>query len=112
VSTLESQLQEALGELVSAVKDGLRRANAGDPNAIHSSMIQATMRQAEALLASRASQGGEQIVDVGAFRCPEWFAEAMLVMIELAARDKGLKAGKDADKNTDAWLSKYAPGRK
>jgi hypothetical protein len=51
---------------------------------------------------------GDGLVDVGAFRCPEWFAEALMVLIELEARDQGLRGGKDANKNADAWLAKYA----
>jgi len=53
-----------------------------------------------------------EIVDCGAIRCPEWFAEALLVLIELEAEKQGLKAGKDAHKNAEAWLDKYAPNRK
>lgn len=41
---------EACEELVSAVRDGLRRHNAGDWAAIRSNMIAATLGQAEAVL--------------------------------------------------------------
>jgi hypothetical protein len=52
---------------------------------------------------------GYEIVDCGAIQCPAWFAEALIVLIELEARDQGLKAGADANKNADAWLQRYAP---
>ena len=52
---------------------------------------------------------GNEIVNLGAIQVPAWFAEALMILIELEARDQGLKAGKDADKNADAWLAKYAP---
>ena len=46
----EGALEDLLGatdEIVSAVQDGLRRHAAGDPNAIASNLISATLRQAE-----------------------------------------------------------------
>ena len=50
---LETQLAEALDELVSAIEDGERRYEAGDVRAIASNMIGATKRQARTLLNSR-----------------------------------------------------------
>ena len=50
----------------------------------------------------------DELVDCGAIRCPVWFAEGLMVLIELEARDQGLKAGKDADKNADEWLKKWS----
>lgn len=44
------ELFKALDELVSAVLDGLRRHAAGDPSAIASNLIDATLRQAEAAI--------------------------------------------------------------
>lgn len=41
---------DALEELVSAVKDGLRRSAAHDVNAIRSNLISVTLRQAEDVL--------------------------------------------------------------
>jgi hypothetical protein len=41
-----AHLLSALDELASAVQDGQRRHNAGDPHAIASSMISATLKQA------------------------------------------------------------------
>ena len=52
---------------------------------------------------------GREIVDCGAIRCPLWFAEALMVLIELEAHDRKLKAGRDARKNAEEWLRKYAP---
>jgi hypothetical protein len=43
-------LRTGLSELVSAIQDGMRRHAAGDPNAIKSNMISATLRQAEEAL--------------------------------------------------------------
>jgi len=45
-----TELLTALDELVSAVQDGLRRHAAGDPNAIASNLISATLRQADQAL--------------------------------------------------------------
>ncbi len=45
------ELLVALDEIVFAVHDGLRRHADGDPNAIISNMIAATLRQAEAAIA-------------------------------------------------------------
>lgn len=50
INMATAKLTDALDELVSAVKDGLRRHAAGDPNAIASSMISVTLKQAEELL--------------------------------------------------------------
>jgi hypothetical protein len=44
------ELLEALDELLSAIQDGRRRSAAGDPSAIASSVISATMKQAEAAI--------------------------------------------------------------
>lgn len=44
------RLRGALDELASAVQDGLRRHAAGDPNAIASNLISATLRQAVTVL--------------------------------------------------------------
>lgn len=43
-------LRTALSELVSAVEDRFRRHAAGDPNAIKSNLISATIRQAKGAL--------------------------------------------------------------
>lgn len=40
-------LRTALSEIVSAIEDGFRRHAAGDPNAIKSNMISATIKQAK-----------------------------------------------------------------
>lgn len=50
INLATGKLTDALEELVSAVKDGLKRHAAGDQNAIASDMIRATLAQAEELL--------------------------------------------------------------
>jgi hypothetical protein len=47
---LNTELLEALEEIVSAIQDGLRRHAAADPNAIKSNLISATLRQVEAAI--------------------------------------------------------------
>jgi hypothetical protein len=51
-ATLEAarDIYEALNELLSACADGIRRYHAGDPKAIMSNLISATMIQAEAAI--------------------------------------------------------------
>lgn len=44
------ELLGALDELTSAVRDGLRRHAAADPNAIASNLISATLKQAERMI--------------------------------------------------------------
>ena len=48
-----------------------------------------------------------ETVHCGAIRCPIWFAEALMVLIELEARDQGLNAGREAVENALRWLEKY-----
>lgn len=50
INQATGKLTDALEELASAVKDGLKRHAAGDPNAIASDMIRSTLKQAEELL--------------------------------------------------------------
>lgn len=52
ITAERGRLIDSLDELISAVQDGLRRYAAGDPKAIASNLISATLRQAEQTLRS------------------------------------------------------------
>jgi hypothetical protein len=46
----------------------------------------------------------KEIVDVGAFRCPRWFAEGLMALIALEAANQGKIPKKAAVEEADAWL--------
>ena len=46
----------------------------------------------------------DEIVDVGAFRCPKWYAEGMMLLIELEAIKQKKLVIPDIDTRCNDWL--------
>ncbi len=58
----------------------------------------------------------QETVDVGAFKCPRWFAEGLMILISLEGLAQGKLKGRreEIEKESDDWLVEngFGPIRK
>lgn len=66
-------------------------------------------------MTERSTESREQwdeIVDVGAFRRPVWYAEGLMALIALEAAKQGKVEHDAAMKEANEWLAKYYAAQK